>query len=370
MRNFGKILLAGASPVVLLVATQGALAQSTGTQEIETVTVTAQLDAGNGLMNAKPVAKQQSVVTSEFLETQAAGQTVFQSLNFMPGVNFTNNDPYGSSGGNIRMHGQDGNHISLTFDGMPLNDTGNYAIYTNQMPDAEIVDRISASQGSTDVDSPTAAATGGVIAIVSDKPHDTFGAESVISQGSFGEQRYFARIDSGEIGPWDTRVYGTLSYASNDKLKGFGYQRKIQGNFKAYQDMGSLGWFSLAGHWNSNRNYSLYAVDYVPNTNNFSGTLAQTADVIKNPNGSGYVPNPAFNNTTGSFSGVGLDRDFAPSCATNRTGSNNNAGAITDGPQAGRTDYTMTTCSFWYRPRINPSDTGNIRFQSLWHLTQ
>ena len=65
----------------------------------------------------------------------------------MPGINFTNNDPYGSSGGNIRVHGQDGNHVSLTFDGMPLNDTGNYAVYTNQMPDPEIVNRVSANQG-------------------------------------------------------------------------------------------------------------------------------------------------------------------------------------------------------------------------------
>src|SRR6201999_588685 len=53
----------------------------------------------------------------------------------------------------------------------------------------------------------------------------------------------------------------------------------------------------------------------------------------------------------------------------NRTGANSNSGTITSGPQSGVTDYTMTTCSFWYRPRINPSDTGNIRFQSLWHLT-
>ena len=370
MRNFGKILLAGTSPIVLILAAGPGLAQSTGTQAIETVTVTARVENSNGLMNAKPVSKEQSVVTSEFLQTQAAGQTVFQALNFMPGVNFTNNDPYGSSGGNIRMHGQDGNHVSLTFDGMPLNDTGNYAIYTNQMPDPEIVDRISASQGSTDVDSPTAAATGGVIAIVSDKPHDIFGGEAVISNGSFNEQRYFARIDSGEIGPWATKVYGTLSYASNDKFKGFGYQRKIQANMKLYQDMGATGWFSLAGHWNANRNYSYYAVDYVPNTTNFSGTLAQTADVIKNPNGSGYIGNPLFNNTTATLNSTGLDRDFAPSCAFNRTGSNNNAGTVTGSPLAGRTDYTMTTCSFWYRPRINPSDTGNVRFQSLWHLTQ
>ena len=82
------------------------------------------------------------------------------SLNKVPGFNFTNNDPYGSSGGNIRLHGFDGNHISLTWDGMPLNDTGNYAIYSNQRPDTENIGTISVNQGATDVDSPTAAATG------------------------------------------------------------------------------------------------------------------------------------------------------------------------------------------------------------------
>ena len=34
---------------------------------------------------------------------------------------------FGSSGGNLRIRGFDGNRISLTFDGIPLNDIGNYA---------------------------------------------------------------------------------------------------------------------------------------------------------------------------------------------------------------------------------------------------
>ena len=78
MRNFGKILLAGASPAILLLAAGPGFAQSTGTQAIETVTVTARVENSNGLMNAKPVSKEQSVVTNEFLQTQAAGQTVFR----------------------------------------------------------------------------------------------------------------------------------------------------------------------------------------------------------------------------------------------------------------------------------------------------
>ena len=144
--SFTKFLMAGAS--LLALATPAlvtpAWAQSTGTQAVETVVVTADVPSINGLMNAAPISKEQSTITKDFLNSVLpAGQTVFQALNYMPGVNFTNNDPYGTSGGDIRIHGQDGNHISLTLDGMPLNDTGNYAVYTNQMIDPEVIDRVS-----------------------------------------------------------------------------------------------------------------------------------------------------------------------------------------------------------------------------------
>ncbi|MEI9994440.1 MAG: TonB-dependent receptor [Rhizomicrobium sp.] len=356
-----KSLMLGASALTLAapLLSIAAQAQSTGTQEVETVVVTSERTQTNGLMNAAPIAKERSTITSEFLQTQTAGQTVFQSLNYMPGVNFTNNDPYGSSGGNIRMHGQDGNHISLTLDGMPLNDTGNYAVYTNQQLDPEVVDRISANQGSTDVDSPTAAATGGVIAIISDHPHENFGAEAVLTGGSFSDQRYFGRIDSGTFGPWDTKAFASLSWQDYDKFKGPGDLKKWQGNVKFEQDFGDLGWITLAGHWNSNRNNSYYAEDYVPNTTGFTGSttvppsgLAATADLIKGPDG-GYIANPL--NTSTSFSGTGWDRDYMTSCAYTA-------------PVAGTADNTMTTCGNFYKVKINPSDTGNIRMQSLWHL--
>jgi len=369
-----------ATPLALSIAP--AFAQSTGTMDVETVVVTGSKAQLNGLMNAAPISKERSVITSEFLQTQTSGQTVFQALNFMPGINFTNNDPYGSSGGDIRMHGQDGNHISLTLDGMPLNDTGNYAIYTNQMLDPEVVDRVSANQGATDVDSPTAAATGGVINIESDKPHDEFGAMGSVSVGQFDRQRYFGRIDTGQFGNGGPSAFATLSYQDYDKFKGPGEERKLQGNVKVYQDFGSAGWFSLAGHWNTNRNNSYYAEDYQPNTTGFSttapaasagkipfgGANPATADLIKNPSGDGYIQNPLWSSTTSGFSGTGWDRDYQNSCVYNRTGSNSNSGTITTAPVAGTTDYTETTCTNFYKVRINPSDTGNLRFHSLWHL--
>ena len=345
-----KKLLAGACPIAILASMAPAFAQSTGTQDVETVVVTGTKVKLSGLMNAQPIAKERSTITSDFLQTQIAGQTVFQSLNYMPGVNFTNNDPYGSSGGTIRLHGQDGAHISLTLDGMPLNDTGNYAIYTNQMPDPEAVARVSVNQGTTDVDSPTAAAMGGVIAIASDLPHDDFDALGALSFGSFTKQRYLARIDSGTFGPWNTKAFATLSYQDYDKFKGPGHLRKIQGNFNIYQDFGDVGWFSIAGHWNSNRNNSYYGMQCVPSTAGFTAALIGKTDLISGSDG--YVGNPG---STNALDGVGWDRDYQQNCAYST-------------PVKGTADNTMTTCGNWYRGKLNPSDTGNLRFHSLWHL--
>ncbi|KAK0341902.1 hypothetical protein LTR94_024511, partial [Friedmanniomyces endolithicus] len=123
----------------------GAWAQSTGTQavEVDEVVVTGQRGPRtiDGAIVAESVGKSRSSVTQEFIATQASGQTINEILNLVPGMNFTNNDPYGSSGGNIRLHGFDGNRIAQTFDGMPLNDSGNYALYTNQQLDSELIEQ-------------------------------------------------------------------------------------------------------------------------------------------------------------------------------------------------------------------------------------
>ena len=172
MTKLTKFLMTGVCPVVVLMAAQAAHAQSTGTQaveNIESVTVTGMAEI-SGLMKPITVPKERSTITQDFINTQPAGQSVFELLNKVPGFNFTNNDPYGNSGGDIRIHGFDGNHISFTWDGMPLNDTGNYAIFTNQIMDSEIIATASVNQGTTDVDSPTAAATGGVVALTTIKP--------------------------------------------------------------------------------------------------------------------------------------------------------------------------------------------------------
>jgi len=184
---------------------QNALAQSSGTEAVEEdmseVVVSATRVRTIGIMNDQTAPKSRVTLSGEYLETQLSGQSLFQGLNQVPGVNFTNSDPYGTSGGNLRIRGFDGSRVSVMAVGVKLNDSGNYALFTNQMLDAELVDRVDVNLGTTDVDSPTASATGGTVAYKTKKPTDEFGGEVVVSGGEFNYKRAFARLDSGEFGP-------------------------------------------------------------------------------------------------------------------------------------------------------------------------
>jgi iron complex outermembrane receptor protein len=46
-----------------------------------------------GLIQKEDSTKSRTTVSSEYLGTQIAGQSVIQSLNLVPGINFTNSDP-------------------------------------------------------------------------------------------------------------------------------------------------------------------------------------------------------------------------------------------------------------------------------------
>src|ERR1700710_2787569 len=95
---------------------------------------------------------------------QSPGHAINEVINQLPGVSFTNNDPFGSAGGTLIIRGFDNSRIAETFDGMPLNDTGNYAIFSNQMLDSELINQVNVSLGSSDVDTPSASASGSTVA--------------------------------------------------------------------------------------------------------------------------------------------------------------------------------------------------------------
>ena len=179
-----------------------AFAQSTGTQDFEKEIVVTGTRTGvqqvEGV-SAPDTSKAKAVLTAENIERQNPGQTILDTINQIPGVSFQNNDAYGSAGGTLNIRGFSSDRVSLTFDGVPLNDSGNYAIYSNQQIDPELIEQVNVNLGTTDVDSPTASAAGGTVNLRTKKPDHDLGAMFSFSAGEYEFMRLFAKIETGDI---------------------------------------------------------------------------------------------------------------------------------------------------------------------------
>ncbi len=332
-----------------LLLASAASAQSTASQQVEAETaedaeVTEVVVTGTrGIRNIEGIAAEQAprartTITQELIATQQAGQSIFQTLNLTPGLNFVNSDPYGASGGNVRLRGFDGNRISLTFDGIPLNDTGNYAIFTNQQLDPELISQANVNTGTTDVDSPTASATGGTINYVTRRPAREFGGFGVGTVGSFDFRRIFALIDTGEFGPFGTTAYMAGSYQDYDKFRGAGDLTRQQYNGMIRQEFGDGNFAQLSLNYNENRNNQYRNV-----------TLAQ------------------FRQFGGSF-----DQDVRCTRITPTNGVADNEGSTTSGNTIETVFGVVSrgSCTNYFGTRVNPSNTGNIRLNTSYNITE
>ena len=257
MFNRKRLFWATTALVGSLAAAGAVSAQSTATQAVEDVVVTGQRGPRtiDGVIVAEQVGKSRSTVTQEYLSRQQPGQNVLQSLNLQPGVNFTNNDAYGNSGGDLTIRGFDAQRISMNLDGIQLNDTGNYQIYPTQQIEPELLERVTVNQGTTDVDSPTAAATGGTVNLVTRRPSKEFGVIVQPSIGTDNYQRIFTMVDTGEVGPWDTSAWLALSANSYDQFNNPGHLERKAANGRVYQPIRGNGDFlSVAFRYQEDRN--------------------------------------------------------------------------------------------------------------------
>uniref|UniRef100_UPI00312029B6 TonB-dependent receptor n=1 Tax=Erythrobacter sp. TaxID=1042 RepID=UPI00312029B6 len=315
-----------------------AAAQSTGSVDFEEgnviiVSGARASDVGGVDIPNSPKAKQ--VLTEEIIRAQRPGQTVNDIVNLVPGVNFQNNDPWGSGGGSFTIRGFSSDRISQTVDGVPLNDSGNYALYTNQQQDPETLSSVNVNLGSTDVDSPTASASGGTINIRTREPSDEFGITSTITVGDvFAEgnpvtdrdriyMRGFVMVDTGDFTGIGTKAFFSASYTRyNNPFNNYGTNEKQQYNGRIWQDIGDNGDFiAVAGHYNQNRN-------------NFFGSFRLT-----------------------DFPTTKEDRFY-----------DINFPCQVDTPEAGVADRP-NSCGTEFDRRYNPSNTGNIRGTSRFTLS-
>lgn len=322
----------------LLLSSQ-ALAQSTGTAIVEELVVTGSTGPKNldGAIVAEREPKSRASITEELITRQAPGQTILDSINLLPAVNFTNNDAYGSAGGDITVRGFDSQRVALLQDGVPLNDSGNYAIYPNQQLDSDLIEKATVNLGTTDVDSPTAAAAGGTINYITRRASEEFGVRAEVAYGSDDFQRYYGTIESGAIGPFGTKIWVSGLYTRNDLFKPQGSSTKPNGkiqkkqfNARIDQEFGDVGQASLIFNYNENRN-------------NFINRL-----------------NLATFNRGGVTATGAPESLVSPTTCTRPTPANGTAQVDNSTGFACPTGY--------YDFNINPSNTGNIRGLSSWNL--
>jgi len=311
-------------------------AQSTGSidfDEPEIVVTGSRTDQGVAGVITPDTSKAKAVLTQEFIARQAPGQTINDIINQLPGVSFQNNDPFGSAGGKLSIRGFDNTRISQTFDGVPLNDSGSYALYSNQQLDPELIEQVNVNLGSTDVDSPAAGASGSTVNYRTRLPTDDFSVKAAGSVGDYKFFRLFGSVDTGAIGPWGTKAFFAASHAENDNVfNNRGRIDKQQYNARIYQPLGSNGDFiSVAGHYNENRN-------------NFFGSVALRTDTVGRE-----VPN--------RFPLTKDERFYTI------------ARCLTDVAQPGVADV-QNSCGSTFDERYNPSNTGNIRVASRFTLAQ
>src|SRR5690606_15336583 len=136
-------------------------AQSTGSVDFEeSVIIVSGARAGQDGVEGVVVpdtSKAKQVLTTEQLGRNNPGQTVLSSVNVIPIVSFTNNVAYCAAGGQLTSRGLSTDRTSLTFYAIPLNDAGNYAIYSIRQLAPELIEQVNVNLGTTDVDRPTAA---------------------------------------------------------------------------------------------------------------------------------------------------------------------------------------------------------------------
>lgn len=276
-----------------------AMAQSTGTAIVEELVVTGSTGPRSleGAIVAETAPKSRATLTQEYLSTQVPGQTVLDSINLLPAVNFTNNDAFGSSGGDVILRGIDSQRIALLQDGVPLNDSGNYAIYPNQQLDSDLIEQVTVNLGTTDVDSPTAAAAGGTINYITRRASDDFGVRAELGLGTTDYKRYYATVETGAVGPFGTKAWISGLYTRNDMFRPHdatvdpaGKIEKKQFNARIDQEFGSIGQASLIFHYNENRNSFINRISLANYRNHIAPVNNESqAAINNNPSNTGNI---------------------------------------------------------------------------------
>lgn len=253
-------------------------------QQLGAVQVQGQsLTLGGGLMSVQSAPKAVSTITRDAIVKAAPGGTFVQMIDSIPGVNASTDDATGLANGNYQIRGFTSDEIGTTVNGAPINDSGNYKVYSTEYGDTENMGDITVLQGYPDVDTPVSGAAGGAIAWVTIDPSHTAGVDFSQTFGSNDYRRTFLRFNTGDTGP----VRSWLSYSSNtaDFWRGPGTLDVTKVDGKSVWTIDGNNSISASLQYNRERNYSY---DSLTKAQILQGGYFQSYDQAYNPTDKNY----------------------------------------------------------------------------------
>ncbi len=152
---------------------------------------------------------------SEQIEELSYGQDVPELLQYTPSITWYSDSGVGSNYSYLSLRGIQQSRINMTFDGAPLNDPAEHALYFNNFHDfTSAVDSIQIQRGvgTSTVGSPS---YGGSINFASPSMSHVSGGDARVAFGSFDTLRASAAYQSGDLGDGFS-LGGRISWATTD----------------------------------------------------------------------------------------------------------------------------------------------------------
>jgi len=232
---------------------------------------------GMGLMVTEDAPKARSTITAEELEKQRPTGNAYEALEMLPAVNSYNYDATGLFGGGMTLRGFNSDQIGATINGVPVNDSGNFAVYPQEYVDQENTCSQFVTQGSTDVDSPQVGATGGNFGITTCAPEKKQRVRVMQSFGQLNMQKTFVRYDTGALLDDKFTAFISASHAEADKWKGSGGAKRNHVDLGANYDWDRFNYIHATVLFNKAINNNIYNPTLTElNTNGYYADYADT----------------------------------------------------------------------------------------------
>ena len=185
-----------------------------------------------GLITQEDSPKMRSSVNREAIERLTPLANPYQMIDLLPGVNTFSQDATGLFGGGLRVRGANSDQMGFTVNGVPVNDSGNFAVYPMEYVDAENICEVNLTQGGTDTEAPHVGASGGNIGISYCGPDDKTGFRFAQTLGSLNSRRTYVRADTGLFANDKAKFF--VSYSNT-------YANQFQGPGSAQRDHVDMG---------------------------------------------------------------------------------------------------------------------------------